>query len=294
MGLVNVTVSLDELRSLVPKFVNATTLEVGKELMRQAALMVRDDNDNGLLSITPAPGIDKGKDIGDFTVSRDINKVFVSKAAILSVIKRSGIRGARAAFVGYMKRNEREEALKFLNGQKSASVQVSGYTRNGKQVKAYTQTRSVSVLNDSRLGRLESISKNANPAIHKARRNSGGQVRRRQWSQLVESAPSLKNYKKAVMKNVGTLKAGWRAAARAAGLSLSFPPYINATKRASGSGKNSFSNPSNMYVELSNDTPNANRKITKDAVASVISTRQMSIQKALEYRMGKVAKEVSA
>jgi hypothetical protein len=262
--------------------------------MRQAALLVRDSNDNGLLSITPAPGIDKGKDIGDFTVSRDINKVFVTKAAILSVIKRSGIRGARAAFVGYMKRNEGEEALKFLNGQKSASVQVSGYTRNGKQVKAYTQTRSVSVLNDSRLGRLESISKNADPSVHKARRNSGGQVRRRQWSQLVESAPSLKNYKKAVMKNVGTLKAGWRAAARASGLSLSFPPYINATKRASGSGKNSFSNPSNMYVELSNDTPNANRKITKDAIASVISTRQMSIQKALEYRMGKVAKEVSA
>ena len=114
---VSAEITLDELRKFVPKFVKATTKEVGDELMRQARLLVRDSGDNGLLSITPPK--DEGQGVG--AVTRDINRVFVSIAAIRQILAESGARGARVAFNRYIKPGSPDyseaRALDFLNSQ---------------------------------------------------------------------------------------------------------------------------------------------------------------------------------
>jgi hypothetical protein len=63
--------------------------------------------------------------------------------------------------------------------------------------------------------------------------------------------------------------------------------------RASGSGRSSFSNPSNMYVELANTHPVASSKIEKDDVDFVIQTRQDNIAKELNYKISAVAQKMS-
>jgi hypothetical protein len=287
---VSVEISLDELRKLVPKFVNATTLEISNEVKRQARLLVRDDGDNGLLAITPP----KTQEMGEKATARDINRVFVTATTIRSILKDSGQRGARPAFKRYTTPGpdySHAKALDFLNSQTPTLVEVRPYTtKSGKRVRAHTQTRQVSSLGDPRLGRLLYVDNEPSRTLHKSRKNSRGQVRQAAWSQLVMNQGKMTAYTNEVVKRVGLLKAGWGAAARAAGLDVNLPAFAarNATQ-ASGTGRFSNSNPSNIYVELANTTPNASSKITKSAVNWLVGFRQKQIEREMNNRMGKLA-----
>lgn len=287
---ISVEVSLDELRKFVPKFVKATTLEVGKELMRQARLMVRDDGDNGLLAITPP----KTQEMGEKATARDINRVFVSATTIRAILKDSGQRGARAAFRRYTTPGpdySQARALDFLNSQTPTTVEVRPYTtKSGKRVRSYTQTRKVSSLGDSRLGNLRYVDNAPSRTIHKASKNARGRVNQTSWSQLVMSKNKMNSYTEDVVKRVGTLKAGWGAAARQAGLSINLPPFAaRNAKRASGKGRTSVANPNNMFVELANTAPNASSIINKGAVNWVVGLRQKQIEREMNHRLEKLA-----
>jgi hypothetical protein len=285
-----VEVSLDELRKFVPKFVNATRLEISNEVMRQGRLLVRDDGDNGLLAITPP----KTQEMGEKATNRDINRVFVTAATIRAILKDSGARGARAAFNRYMKPGpdySQARGLDLLNSQTPTTVEVRPYTtKSGKRVKSYTQTRQVSALGDPRLGRLQYVDDAPSRTLHKSRKNSRGQVRQAAWSQLVMSKSKMTSYTDEVVKRVGTLKAGWGAAARQAGIEINLPAFAaRNAKRASGKGRFSDSNPSNIYLELANTTPNASGKISKSAVSWVVGVRQKQIEREMNNRLGKLA-----
>jgi hypothetical protein len=287
---VSVEISLDELRKFVPKFVGATTLEISNEVRRQARLLVRDDGDNGLLAITPP----KTQEMGEKATARDINRVFVTASTIRSILKDSGQRGARPAFKRYTTPGpdySHAKALDFLNSQTPTTVEVRPYTtKNGKRVRAHTQTRQVSSLGDPRLGSLLYVGNEPSRTLHKSRKNSRGQVRQAAWSQLVMNQGKMTAYTSEVVKRVGLLKAGWGAAARAAGLDVNLPAFAaRNAKQASGTGRFSDSNPSNIYVELSNTTPNASSKITKSAVNWLVGFRQKQIEREMNNRMGKLA-----
>jgi hypothetical protein len=301
MAAVNATVSLDELRKFVPKFVNATTLEVGKELLRQAALMVRSSGGGGLLSATAPRGVDEdARTKAERGVKRDIKKVFVLQSSLLSLVANSNNRGARATLKRYLDNRELENAKEFINGTKPTQVKVKGYTakRYGKtvNVRPYTQTKQASKFNDSRLGRIEHIATTPSAMLHKSRRRTrgrdSGRVFKNQWAQIVTNKPSLNQYIADRQKNVGLLKAGWAKAAKQAYLKVSFPQFVLRNMgKASGSGRSSFSNPSNMYVELANTHPVASSKIEKDDVDFVIQTRQDNIAKELNYKISAVAQK---
>jgi len=292
MAAVAVSISLDELRKFVPKFVNKTTKEIGDELLRQARLMVRDDGDNGLLAITPP----KDEAMGTAATIRDINRVFVTVAAIRKILKSSGVRGATRTFNRYMKSGSPDyseaKALDFLNNQTPTRVEVRPYTtKSGKRVKSYTQTRNVSTLGDPRLGRLQYVGAAPSRELHKSKKNSRGRVNQAAWSQLVTSYGKMNSYIEKISKRVGLLKAGWGAAARQAGLLVNLPQFAaRNAKQASGRGRASFANPSNMFVELANTTPNASLKISKGAVSWVVGLRQKQIEREMNNRMKNVAK----
>jgi len=285
-----VEVSLDELRKFVPKFVNATRLEISNEVRRQGRLLVRDDGDNGLLAITPP----KTEEMGNKATIRDINRVFVTATTIRAILKDSGVRGARNAFKRYTTPGpdySHARALDYLNNQTPTLVEVRPYTtKSGKRVRSYTQSRNVSTLGDPRLGRLQYVDDGPSRTLHKSRKNSRGQVRQAAWSQLVMSKGKMTDYTDEVLLRVGTLKAGWGAAARQAGLSINLPAFAaRNAKRASGKGRFSDSNPSNIYLELANTTPNAASKISKGAVNWVVGLRQKQIERELNNRLGKMA-----
>ncbi len=290
MAAVSVEVSLDELRKAVPKFVNATTLEIGKELMRQARLMVRDDGDNGLLSVTPP----KTEDMGNRATERDINRVFVTATTVRSILKDSGSRGSRIAFKRYTTPGpdySMARALDYLNKQTPTTVEVRPYTtKSGKRVKSYTQTRKVSDFGDPRLGRLQFVDDGPSRAVHKSRKNSRGKVNQAAWTQLVMKQGKMTSYVEQIKKRVGLLKAGWGAAARQAGLGVNLPAFVaRNSKQASGTGRASFANPSNMFVELSNTTPNAAQKISKGALNFIVKLRQKQIEREMGHKLGKLA-----
>lgn len=293
MAAIAVDISLDELRKFVPKFVNKTTLEIGSELLRQARLMVRDDGDNGLLAITPP----KDEAMGRAATIRDINRVFVTATTIRAILKDSGVRGARMAFKRYMTPGpdySEARALDFLNNQTPTRVEVRPYTtKSGKRVKSYTQTRNVSTMGDPRLGRLQYVGAAPSSELHKSKKNSRGKVNQAAWSQLVTSYGKMNSYIEKVSKRVGLLKAGWGAAARQAGIAVNLPPFASRNvQQASGQGRASFANPSNMFVELANTTPNADMKINKGAVNWVVGLRQKQIEREMDNRMKKVAKSI--
>jgi hypothetical protein len=126
--------------------------------------------------------------------------------------------------------------------------------------------------------------------LHKSRKNSRGQVRQAAWSQLVMSKGQMNSYTKEVVKRVGTMKAGWGAAARQAGLSVNLPAFAaRNVKRASGKGRTSVANPNNMYVELANTTPNAASIINQGAVNWVVRLRQKQIEREMNNRISKLA-----
>lgn len=288
---VSADITLDELRKFVPKFVKATSKEVGDELMRQARLLVRDSGDNGLLSITPPK--DEGQGVG--AVTRDINRVFVSVAAIRQILAESGARGARVAFNRYIKPGNPDyseaRALDFLNSQTPTLVEVRPYTtKSGKRVRSYSQTRKVSSLGDPRLGNLQYVGEEPNRSLHKHSRNSQGRVNQARWSQLVMSKGKMNAYTKTISKRVGLMKAGWGQAAKGATLRVSLPEFASRNvDKASGKGRASFANPENMYVELANTTPNASGKIRQGALNWLVGFRQKQIEREMNNRLGKLA-----
>jgi hypothetical protein len=287
---VSVEVSLDELRRLVPKFINATRKQLGDELLRQARLLIRDDGDNGLLAITPP----KTQEMGEKATARDINRVFVTATTIRAILKDIGVRGARSAFRRYTTPGpdySQARALDFLNNQTPTLVEVRPYTtKSGKRVRSYTQSRNISTLGDPRLGRLQYVDDAPSRTLHKSRKTSRGQVRQAAWSQLVMNQGKMTSYTKEVLLRVGTLKAGWGAAARQAGLSINLPAFAaRNAKRASGKGRANVSFTDSMYVELANTTPNAASKISTGAVNWVVGLRQKQIEREMNNRLGKLA-----
>jgi hypothetical protein len=302
MGVINAEFSLDELRKFVPKFVSATTKEVGDELKRQASLFVRDSNDSGLLDTTPPRGLDSPS-VGENAVQNDIYKVYVSKAALLKAVGAVADRGAKAALSRYFREGDLEGAKQFLNGTKSGSVQVKGYTttRKGKtvNVRPYSMTREVSKLNIPRLGQIRDISPTVNEGYHKQRRTKAGQeagrVRSPMWWQVVLNKASLggrgKGYVATTQKRVGMLKAAWAKAARQAGLNVSIPQWIRRHMgNAAGTGRPSFGNPLNMSITLTNAFAVASGKINKGNINFLKNLRQKNIKAEMERRMRKVAK----
>lgn len=245
--------------------------------------MIRaDGGDPSLLSFTPPRGEDEGKDIGDWAVSRDVSRVFAKRATIAAILGKT--RGAKAKFNRDVRNGRLEEAKQFLNGQVSGTVQVSGYVRNGKQVKGYTQTREVSSLGDNRLGQIEHIGQTPNKMLHKARRGSKGSVKRTQWSQVVLRNKSYDTYLADVQKRVGTMKAGWRFAAKYLGVSL--PPYVNsATNRINGSVNEPSSGPWKHSIEMVNTTPNISRFLTKSAIEWLKNHRLTNMELSIQHRV---------
>jgi hypothetical protein len=232
--------------------------------------------------------------MGESATTRDINRVFVTAATIRAILKDSGEPGARMTFKRYTTPGpdySQARALDFLNNQTPTTVEVRPYTtKGGKRVRSYTQTRQVSSLGDSRLGRLQYVDDAPSRTLHKSRKNSRGQVRQAAWSQLVMSKGQMNSYTKEVVKRVGTMKAGWGAAARQAGLSVNLPAFAaRNVKRASGKGRTSVANPNNMYVELANTTPNAASIINQGAVNWVVRLRQKQIEREMNNRMSKLA-----
>jgi len=291
-----VEVSLEELRKFVPKFANATRTEVGQELFRQARLLIRNDSGSGLMAVTPPRGdADEARKIGDNATERDINRVFVTATLARRILKDSGVRGASPAFRRYTTPGNPDysmaRALDFLNKQTPTTVEVRPYTRkNGSRVRSYSQTRKVSDFGDPRFGRLTTAANDPSAALHASRRNNRGQVRQANWSQLVMSKASMTRYINEKLRRVGTLKAGWAKAARDANLGLESPAFVaRNVGKAKGKGRYSIGNPSNMFVELSNEAPNASEKISKGAVNFVVGLRQKNILAEINNRLGKLA-----
>ena len=281
MAAVTATVDFKELGDLLPRLQKAFNAGLIKTVDQQARLLIRNENGASLLKFTPPRGIDEGKDIGDYAVNRDINRVFVNRGTIAAILRRT--RGASSAFNRYIRQGKYEDAKEFLNGQKQGSVQVKGYVRNGKQVKGYTQTRSVSVLGDNRLGNISHIANEPSKMLHKSRRSNSGKVRRGQWSQVVLRKPPLKQYIANVQKRVGTMKAGWRFAAKALGVSL--PPYVNAaTNKTNGSFKYDSPGPAKYSVEMTNTTPQIEQMLPQATVDWLVGTRLKNMEESIRKR----------
>jgi hypothetical protein len=251
-------VDLSKADDFFKKFLNATGKTAAEVVRQQAKLLLRSRNsDNGIIKFTPPQGMDEAKKRGDAAVRRDIHRVFVSKESIQEIAKRSKVRGLRQAF----RNKDANKILQIVNNQQQGSVRVKGYRRkDGTRVADYTQQRQVSSLNNNRLGYISSVSDRPDRSVHKSRQDNRKHVRRRQWSQIVLDKPSLPNYIKEIQKRVGTLKAGWRKAAKELGVSL--PPFVNAAPRGSGdiSVKLGGENPT---IVMTNSTPNASRVMQK-------------------------------
>jgi hypothetical protein len=292
MAAINATISLDELREFVPKFVNATKKEVSLELRRQARLLVAGNSGVGLVSITAPQGKgESAKAIGDFAVGRDIGKVFAQRGTIAAILGQKGKRGDKTAFNRYIRNGELQKAKDFVNGQAPTSVQVSGYVRNGKTVKGYSQTRQASVFSDPRLGRIDHIADEPSRMLHQSRRGSRGKVGRPQWAQIVLKKTAYNQYVTDTIKRVGLLKAGWAKAADQANLGVSVPRFVrNNVDRAMGKGRVSDGDPYNMFVELINESPVASVKINKGSIQFLLNLRKENILAEFEKRVGKVAK----
>lgn len=299
MAAIAVEISLDELRKFVPKFQRATTLEIGNELRRQAQLLVRSDSGSGLVAVTPPPEgtkLGEGQKVGEAAVERDINKIFLTVALARSILKRSGQRGAKAAFDRYMRPGtpdySQARALDFLNGQVSTTVQVDAYmTKRGKRVSGYTQTRQAPQFGHPRLGQLSYVADAPSQQLHRSNRDARGKVKSLYWSQLVMKKGKMTSYVEQNKKRVGLLKAGWAKASKDATLRVEFPAFVNRNlSKAKGKGRFSVANPTNMYVELANQAPNASTVINKGAVNFVLRLRQDNILREFEHRLGRLAK----
>lgn len=283
--MVSATIDFKEFADLLPRLEKALNGGLIKAVDSQARLLIRNENSASLLKFTPPRGIDDGKAIGDWAVARDVNRVFASRGTINTILSRAR---KKAAFSRYVKNNEFEKAKELLNGQTQATVEVKGYTRNGKQVRPYRQTRSVSDLGDNRLGYIQQIAPTPDESILKQRRGDRYKVGRKQWSQVVLRGKSLEKLVEKLQKRVGTMKAGWRFAAKALGVSL--PPYVNsATNKTNGSFKSDSPGPASYSVEMTNTTPRVDKLLTQSAVDFLKGLRLRNLTAFLEKSAAEAA-----
>jgi hypothetical protein len=271
---VSVEVDLSDLGDFLPRFAAATKQSIAQVVRQQARLMLRDESGNGIIKFTPPVGEQEAKARGDAMVRRDIHRVFLTRASALEIAKRAKVRGLKQAF----RDNNHPRILELLNKTQPGTAKVRGYERNGKQVAGYTQRRQVSSLNNNRLGFLTSVSEAPDRAVHKARQDGNKNVRRNRWSQLVLSKGALTSYISEIQKRVGTMKAGWRPAARA--LQLNVPKFVADVQRASGDIKIQLEG-ENPSITLINSTPNASR-VAARAIEFVRSGRESAMVANLE------------
>lgn len=283
--MVSATIDFKEFADLLPRLEKALNGGLIKAVNSQAKLLIRNGNSASLLSLTPPRGIDEGKDVGHWAVARDANRVYATRGTINTILARSR---KKAAFSRYVKNNELEKAKQLLNGQTQASVEVKGYTRNGKQVRGYRQTRGVSDLGDNRLGYIQSIAPTPDEAVLKQRRGARYKVNRKQWSAVVLRGKSLEKLIEKLQSRVGTMKAGWRFAAKALGVSL--PPYVNsATTKTNGSFKADSPGPASYTVEMTNTTPRVDKMLTQSAVDFLVGLRLRNLTAFLERSAAEAA-----
>jgi len=281
---VSVEVDLSDLGDFLPKFAAATKQSIAQVVRQQARLMLRDESGNGIIKFTPPVGEQEAKARGDAMVRRDIHRVFLTRASALEIAKRAKVRGLKQAF----RDNNHPRILELLNKTQPGTAKVRGYERNGKQVAGYTQRRQVSSLNNNRLGFLTSVSEAPDRAVHKARQDGNKNVRRNRWSQLVLSKGALTSYISEIQKRVGTMKAGWRPAARA--LQLNVPKFVADVQRASGDIKIQLEG-ENPSITLINSTPNASR-VAARAIEFVRSGRESAMVANLEKVLAAQAAKV--
>ena len=281
---VSVEVDLSDFGDFLPKFAAATKQSIAQVVRQQARLMLRDESGNGIIKFTPPVGEQEAKAKGDAMVRRDIHRVFLTRASALEIAKRAKVRGLKQAF----RNNNHPRILELLNKTQPGTAKVRGYERKGKQVAGYTQRRQVSSLNNNRLGFLTSVSEAPDRAVHKARQDGNKNVRRNRWSQLVLSKGALTSYISEIQKRVGTMKAGWRPAAKA--LQLNVPKFVADVQRASGDIKIQLEG-DNPSITLINSTPNADR-VAKRAIEFVRSGRESAmvanLEKVLAARAAKI------
>ena len=263
-----VVVDVQQFADLIPKLAKATGKTLADVVKQQARLLLRGSGggrDEGLIPYTPPAEDQGGQKMQNAVVERDIRRVFVTKGTASQIIKRSGVRGAGIAFNRYIKSNNLKKAIALLNGRLDKTVNAKGYTRQQKgkavKVKSYSQTRSVEIsLNNARLGKITTAQQNPNRAVHKSRqRGERTFVGGKQWSQLVLDNGSLAQYIKARQRNVGTLKAGWRPAADALGIT-GLPKYVKSAPHANGSF-NADLQGDNPSVTLINSARTINRQL---------------------------------
>jgi len=281
---VSVEVDLSDLGDFLPKFAAATKQSIAEVVRQQARLMLRDDGGNGIIKFTPPVGEQEAKARGDAVVRRDIHRVFLTRASAQEIAKRAKVRGLRQAF----RDNNHTKILDLLNKTQPGTARVKGYERNGKQVAGYAQRRQVSSLNNNRLGFLTSVAEAPDRSVHKSRQNANKQVRRNRWSQLVLSKGALTAYIAEIQKRVGTMKAGWRPAARA--LQLSVPNFVANVERASGSVSIDLGG-DNPSVTMVNSTPRADRVAAK-AIDFVRAGREDAMRTNLEKILSAQASKI--
>ncbi len=207
--------------------------------------------------------------------------MFAKRSTIAAILRRH--HGQKTAFDRNIKRGEIEKAKALLNGQEDASVEVKGYVRNGKAVKGYTQKRTVSTLGDYRLGSIVHIANEPSAMLHQSRRGSKGKVTQRRWSQVVLHDKKYQKYLEDKQKRVGTMKAGWRFAAKALGVSL--PHYVNeATTKTNGSFKYDSPGPAKYSVEMVNSTPNISKMLPQSTVNWLVGVRLNNMEASIAKR----------
>jgi hypothetical protein len=281
---VSVEVDLSDLGDFLPKFAAATKQSIAEVVRQQARLMLRDDGGNGIIKFTPPVGEQEAKARGDATVRRDIHRVFLTRASAQEIAKRAKVRGLKQAF----RDNNHTKILDLLNKTQPGTARVKGYERNGKQVAGYTQRRQVSSLNNNRLGFLTSVSEAPDRSVHRSRQDANKHVRRNRWSQLVLSKGALTAYIAEIQKRVGTMKAGWRPAARALGISV--PSFVANAERASGSVSIDLGG-DNPSVTMINSTPRADRVAAK-AIDFVRAGREDAMRTNLEKVLAAQASKI--
>jgi hypothetical protein len=105
---------------------------------------------------------------------------------------------------------------------------------------------------------------------------------------LILKKNTLANYIKEIQKRVGTMKAGWRPAARKLGISV--PSFVANVARASGDIKEELSG-DNPSITMINSTPRANRVAAK-AIDFVRAGREDAMRTNLEKILSAQASKI--
>jgi len=282
-----ITVDIRQFEGLIPKLQAATKRTLASVVKQQAKLLLRGaggGRDEGLIPYTPPP---KGQQQGKAAVSRDINRVFITLAAVRKSVRDSKKRGLTPAFNRAIREGDHTKALALLKGTVDGTVQVKSYTakRGGKRVSVngYTASRPVSALGDNRLLSLQKIAPVPDRALHKSRRQGGGAVRRDRPQQIVSESGTLSQYIKNIQSRVGIMQAGWARAAAVLGVIL--PTFVqNAAKIRSSGGVILDLGSDSPSVTVENNTPGIRRAINS-IMGRAIRGRAIRMQADLDRKL---------